>query len=100
MTAYLQSSHLVCGVVSSYDADKRGRLLVEFERLPRPVEEKQDLKDLKWTDLYQDHLKSMGKGDGVLPTWHLGAVHHLRPLLLIGGDLNVVTVGSLITVPQ
>lgn len=34
------------------------------------------------------------------PTCHPGAVDHLRPLLLIGGDLDIVTVGTLVTVPQ
>jgi len=34
------------------------------------------------------------------PTRHPGTVHHLRPLLLVGGDFNVITVGALITVPE
>lgn len=37
---------------------------------------------------------------GASPTRHPGAVNHLGPLLLVGGDFNVVTVGALVTVPQ
>lgn len=37
---------------------------------------------------------------GASPTRHPGAVNHLRPLLLVGGDFNVITVGALVTVPQ
>lgn len=37
---------------------------------------------------------------GASPTCHPGAIDHLCPLLLVGGDFNVITVGALITVPQ
>lgn len=37
---------------------------------------------------------------GASPTRHPGAVDHLGPLLLVGGDFNVITVGALVTVPQ
>lgn len=37
---------------------------------------------------------------GASPTCHPGAVNHLRPLLLVGGNFNVVTVGALVTVPE
>lgn len=37
---------------------------------------------------------------GASPTCHPGAIDHLRPLLLIGGDFDVVAVGALVTVPQ
>lgn len=37
---------------------------------------------------------------GASPTWYPGAVDHLGPLLLVGGDFNVITVGALVTVPQ
>lgn len=31
---------------------------------------------------------------------HSGAIHNFRPLLLIGGNFNVVTIGTLVTVPE
>lgn len=37
---------------------------------------------------------------GASPTGHPGSVDHLRPLLLVAGDFNVITVGALVTVPQ
>lgn len=37
---------------------------------------------------------------GHSPTWHPGAIDHLGPLLLVGGDFDVVTVGALVAVPQ
>lgn len=39
-------------------------------------------------------------GAGSPPARHPGAVHHLGPLLLIGGHFDVVAVGALVAVPQ
>ena len=37
---------------------------------------------------------------GASPTCRPGSIHHLGPLLLGGGDLDVITVGALVTIPQ
>lgn len=52
------------------------------------------------TDRTQTVKALIQRAAGSSPAGLPGAVHHLRPLLLVVGDLDVVAVGALVTVPQ